>query len=64
MTSSPVVGKAAVFKGTLETIGRNEAKAKAESLGARLRAQYRKKPTSSSPARVQGRNSSTWTNSA
>jgi len=35
-SDSPIAGKTVVFTGTLETIGRNESKARAESLGAKV----------------------------
>ncbi len=43
IADSPIAGKTVVFTGTLQTVGRSEAKAKAESLGAKVAGSVSKK---------------------
>ncbi len=47
--TAPVAARRSSSRGSLEKMTREEAKAKAESLGAKGRDRYRRRPTSSSP---------------
>ena len=52
---SPIAGKTVVFTGTLETMTRPEAKARAEALGAKVTDWCRRRPILSSSAPMPGR---------